>query len=356
MKISSIEVKTVINPLKKPLLTAIAAVTESTAIYVCVSTDEGLVGWGEAQPFAPVTGETMDTVRTAIEFMTPHLLGMDPFCRDQINAKMDALINRNTSAKCAIDLALWDILGKACGQPVYKLLGGASDRIVSDVTIGIDEPEQMAEDAVYWAKERGFRIIKVKAGLDVEHDICAIKAIRDAVGDEVCLHVDANQGYNYHQALRALKGFADVGVESVEQPLRSWDLEGHAMLRKTTRMPIMLDESVHSPEDAAKACRIGAADIINIKLMKCGGLTKAKQIDSIAASFGVSCIMGCMMDTRLAITAGASFAAASCNISDTDSDNVFLQEENPRLSGGFTLENDTIILQNSPGFGVTLDI
>ncbi len=186
---------------------------------------------------------------------------------------MDQTIAGNTAVKCAVDLALYDLYGKMCAQPVYKILGGSNGKVVNDITIGIGIPEQMAEKARELAERDGYRILKIKAGRNVEEDICALTLIRQAVGKKVRLRVDANQGYSVCTAQKALKAFAELGVEAVEQCLPAWDLDGAAFLRrKVEGIGLMLDESIHSPVDAARACKAGAADILNIKLMKCGSL------------------------------------------------------------------------------------
>lgn len=200
---------------------------------------------------------------------------------------MDGLIVGNGAAKCAVDLAMYDLMGKALGQPVYKLLGGYSNVIQNDITIGISTPESMAAEARRLVTEDGWHILKIKAGIDYKEDIRTMKLIREAVGMDVRLRVDANQGYSVSDAVCALEGFKEYGIEAVEQCLPHWDMEGSAFIRrKVNGIQIMLDESIHEPVDAARACRLQAADILNIKLMKCGGLYPAAKINAIAEANG----------------------------------------------------------------------
>ena len=206
-------------------------------------------------------------------------------------------------------------------------------------------------------RDKGYRVLKVKVGADVNDDIRALTLIREAVGPDVRLRVDANQGYDVPTALKALNAFAALGVESVEQCLPAWNMEGAAYLRrKAPAIHLMLDESIHGPVDAARACRMDAADILNIKLMKCGGLYPAEQINAIAQANGLTCMAGCMMETKLSITAGLSFVAAKKNVMDADLDSFmeYVGGET-HFPGGFTHKGSDFVLCDAPGFGLDID-
>ena len=356
MKITDVKMEKVRIELTAPFRVAFAEINYSENLLVKVSTDEGIDGYGEAAPMPFVTGETIDSVMSVINMLRPGLIGMDPLDIEKIHELMDSCIYGNGSAKCAIDLAMYDICGKLMGQPVYKVLGGYSNRVQNDITIGINTPEAMAEEAKEHVFRDGFHILKIKAGIHVEEDIRAMRLIREAVGDDIRLRVDANQGYRVSDAIRALREFKKVGIEAVEQCLPYWDFEGAAYVRsQADGVGIMLDESIHSPIDAARACRQGCADFLNIKLMKCGGLFKACQINSIAESFGVGCMVGCMMETKLSITAGVSLVAAKKNITEADCDSfLFYADEQTGMTGGFTRENDMFTLLDKPGFGLDI--
>lgn len=355
MRISEIQIRKNRMQLKEPLKVAFGVVPYSENVLVRVSTDEGITGYGEAAPLAFVTGETCESVIAALEMFKRTLTGMDSLNLEGIHAAMDGACSGNTSAKCAIDLAMYDIWGKASGLPVYRLLGGADGKVINDITIGIGRPEKMAEKAKHHV-ENGYGILKIKAGLNVEEDIRAVRMIREAVGEKVRLRVDANQGYDVAAALKALEGFVQYRVESVEQCLPAWDIEGAAYLRKKApAIDLMLDESIHSPYDAARACRMGAADILNIKLMKCGGLYPALKIQAIAESFGKKCMVGCMMESRLSITAGLSLASAKNNIPDADCDSFAECTGEISVEGGFEFKGQEFCLENKPGLGVEVE-
>ena len=336
MKITDVKVETIRIPMKKPFRIAFAVQDHSLNVLVKISTDEGLWGIGEAAPFEPVTGESAATVLEALKLFRTGLIGMDPLDVEGIHRMMDRLLSGNTSAKAAVDIALYDIKGKLMGQPLYKVLGGSVNQIVTDMTVGIDTPEAMAATP--------------------SEDIQPLTLIRQAVGPNIRLRVDANQGYTVSDAVRTLKAFEELGVEAVEQCLPSWDLDGMRFVRSKVDLQVMLDESVHTPIDAAKACKIDAADIINIKLMKCGGLYPAEKINAIAEANHVQCMVGCMLETKVAIAAGVSLVAAKQNITEADCDS-FMYAVDPEMGmpGGFAVNGGVYTLSDKPGLGIDID-
>ena len=226
MKLTDMKVELIKIPLKKPFRIAFAVQEHSVNVLVKLITDEGVWGIGEAAPFEPVTGENANTVMEALKLFKQGLLGRDPMDLEGIHQMMDNLSSGNTAAKAAVDIALYDIKGKVMGQPLYKVLGGSRYKIVTDMTIGIDKPELMAQEARERVERDGFTILKVKAGICPQDDIRALTLIREAVGPGVRLRVDANQGYTVGDAVRTLKAFEQLGVEAVEQCLPWWDVEG----------------------------------------------------------------------------------------------------------------------------------
>ena len=357
MRIKSIEFRKLRIQLSGTFKVAFGEINYSDNVLLKITTDEGITGYGEAAPLAFVTGETAESVIAVLEMLRPGLIGLNPLAVDQIHGIISAAVHGNSSARCAIDLALYDIHGKALGKPVYQVLGGGNGVVQNDITIGLDTSEEMIRKAKYYTREKGYRILKIKAGLDPKEDIRTLRLIREAVGDNIHLRVDANQGYSVSAAISVLEPFRELGIEAIEQCLPDWDLEGAAYVRsKAAGIQLMLDESIHGPREAARACRLGAADILNIKLMKCGGLYPAEQISAIADAHGLTCMVGCMIETRLSITAGLSIVAARHNITDADCDS-FLYYDNAQtgVSGGFTVEGDLFHLSDAPGFGVEVD-
>jgi len=357
VRIKSIEFRMLRIQLSGTFKVAFGEINYSENVLLKMTTDEGITGYGEAAPLAFVTGETVQSVIAVLEMLRPGLIGLNPLAVDDIHSIISGAVHGNPSARCAIDLALHDIHGKALGRPVYQVLGGGNGVVQNDITIGLDEPEEMVRKAKYYTEEKGYRILKVKAGLDPAEDIRTLRLIREEVGPGIRLRVDANQGYSVSAAISVLGPFRELCIEAIEQCLPDWDFEGAAYLRtRANGIPLMLDESIQGPREAARACRLGAADVLNIKLMKCGGLYPAGQISAIADAHGLTCMVGCMIETRLSITAGLSLVAAKRNITDADCDS-FLYYDNAQtgVTGGFTIEGDMFHLSDGPGFGVEVD-
>lgn len=354
MKITDIKFEKVKIKLKEPITVAFATIEYVETILLKIVTDEGIVGYGEASPLAPVTGENMDSTLIILNEMKKLLIGQDPLALEDIHKMLDTAFYGNTAAKAGIDIALHDIKGKKLSAPLYKVLGGACGQVITDITIGIDTPEKMVDLAVGYVQE-GYRILKVKAGKDPKADVETIRMMREAVGEDIKIRIDANQGWTVNSAIKAINEMEKYHVDAVEQALPYWDIEGSALLRKHTNVAIMLDESLHSPIDAMRIVRNQAADAMNIKLMKSGGLYPATKINAIAESAGVNCMVGCMLETKLAITAGASLVAALGNITEADVDSFKFFEDNT-VRGGLEIDGDIITLPEKPGLGVELDL
>lgn len=351
MKIIDIQTKQVSHKRRKVFKIAFSSAAYSRGVYVKIMTDEGIYGLGEASPSAMVTGETIDGVVTAVAYMKESLIGLDPNDIALIHQTMDKTLAGNTSAKAAIDIACYDIMGKVRGKSVHELLGAKTNTLTTDMTIGIDTTENMVKDALEW-KEKGFRILKLKAGIDYKEDLEHFRAIRDAIGDEMDLRVDFNQGYTEEVAAMMLVKIKEFGISEAEQPLKDWNMEGMKRLKEGADIPVMMDESVKLPYHAEIACRHDMCDIINIKLMKCGGIYPALQICEIAKKYNKPCLIGCMSESKLGIAAGAAVFAANDVIHDADLDSFLsIADSTESVTGGFTIENDVITLSDKPGFG-----
>ena len=356
MKITDVKIEKFSIELTEPLKVAFAEVAHSVSLLIKVQTDEGICGYGEAAPFAPVTGETADGCAEVLGMFRTGLIGMNPLEIEKIHQMMDGVVHGNGSAKCAVDIALYDIMRKVMEQPLYRVLGGWQSVVQNDVTIGIGDPEKMAQAAGRYVHEQGYRILKIKAGIDPAEDIRALTLIRQAVGPNVRLRVDANQGYTVSKAIYALEEMKKLGIEAVEQCLPDWDLEGARELKeKVSGIQLMLDESIHTVKDAARAAKMKAADIFNIKLMKCGGLYRGSQICTLAENFGITCMVGCMMETKIAITAGLSLVASRKNITEADCDSfLYYKDADNGMPGGFTRNGDMFRLSEEPGLGLKI--
>lgn len=349
-----IDVKVFIAELRyvEPFTIALGTSIVSRNVVIKILTDENIVGWGEASPSRRITGETVESTIYAIKnYLKPILIGKDPTCVNDIFREIDENLQGHTSAKAAVDMALYDILGKNFNLSLYKLLGSSRNTIVTDITIGIKSPEKMAKSAVEFV-DRGFRILKIKVGTDPLEDVERVKAVRDVVGDKIIIRVDANQGWTPKQAVKTIRKMEKYGIELVEQPVPWWDLDGMAFVREKVDTPIAADESVHSPVDALRLVKSKAADIINIKLMKCGGVNKALKIANIAEAADVELMIGCMGESTLGITGAAHFAAATNSIKYIDLDSDLLLKDNIVIKGGATIDKDKRFLPSYPGLGI----
>ena len=352
MRIQNIEVGIIEVPLRKPFKTALRRVDSVRDIVVRITTDTGHVGYGEAAPTAVITGDTLGSIRCAIEdYIKPKLIGLEISNMEEIMERIDNSIVKNTSAKAAVDIGIYDLFGQMNKSPLYKLLGGYKNEIITDLTISVNSPEEMAEDSIS-AIERGYKTLKIKVGEDTKMDMKRIQAIRDAVGYDVELRLDANQGWEPKEAIILLRKMEDKGfnIELVEQPVRANDLVGLKYVTDNVSIPILADESVFSAMDAANIIQNRAADLVNIKLMKTGGIHNALKICALAEIYEVECMIGCMLESKLSVSAAVHLAASKSIITKIDLDGPGLCSEDP-IHGG-PIYNDSIIkLNQTPGLG-----
>ncbi|SER85223.1 dipeptide epimerase [Salipaludibacillus aurantiacus] len=355
MVIEEIEKKRIAVPLKKPFKTALRTLETAEAIVVTVRCDNGLTGFGEAPPTVVITGESMESIESAIHYVfRPALTGMNVLNFESVFNTLHRATVGNTSAKAAVDMAVYDLLAKKMDVPLYQYLGGYRKEIETDYTVSVNSSEEMGEDAVQFVND-GFTVLKVKVGKNnIEKDVERICEIRRRVGSEIKIRLDANQGWNAKEAVRSIRKMEDMNlnIELIEQPVRASDLEGLKTVTDNTGTPIMADESVFSPADALEVINRRCADLINIKLMKTGGIYKAELINRLAEMAGMECMTGSMIETRLGISAAAHFAASKKNITRFDFDSPLMLKEDI-IKGGMTYEKNKIILQNEPGLGIT---
>lgn len=353
MRITDIRLGEISIPLKTPFKTALRTVNSVEDIIVEIHTDTGNVGFGEAPPTGVITGDTKGSIVGAIkDHIKKTIVGMDIENFEEIMLRLDKSIIKNTSAKAAVDIALYDLYGQLYNAPIYKLLGGYRKEIITDITISVNSPEEMAKDSLD-AIKRGFETLKIKVGKDPVIDIERMKAIRKAVGYEVKLRIDANQGWKSKEAVKALRKMEDEGldIEFVEQPVAAHDIDGLKYVTDNVSIPVLADESVFSPADALTILQKRAADFVNIKLMKTGGLHNALKICSAAEIYGVECMIGCMLEAKVSVNAAVHLAAAKSIITKIDLDGPVLCSEDP-IEGGAVFDEYKITLNDSPGFGI----
>ncbi|HEY4146372.1 dipeptide epimerase [Pinirhizobacter sp.] len=354
MKITDIQFGMLRVPLKTPFKTALRTVKSIEDIVIMVNTDTGHVGYGEAPATAVITGDTHGSIIDAIRhYIAPRLLGQDVADLNHITQLIQGAMEKNSSAKAAVEIAVYDLWGQLYGAPLYKLLGGGDPAITTDITISVDYIDKMVADSVD-AVDRGFESLKIKVGKDIGVDIERVRAIYAAVENRALLRLDANQGWTAKEAVYALNTLEDAGVrlELVEQPVKARDLAGMRYVTERVHTPIMADESVFGPMEVIELIRMRAADIINIKLMKTGGISNAIRIADIAGMFGVECMIGCMLETSISVAAAVHLAVAHANvITKVDLDGPSLCQYNP-VDGGVIFNESEISVTDAPGLGI----
>ncbi|WP_156290890.1 mandelate racemase/muconate lactonizing enzyme family protein [Oceanobacillus salinisoli] len=323
MKIAEVNTFRAAIPLHTPFKTALRTVTVAETIVVKITCEDGTTGWGEAPPTHVITGDSLDSIEYGItKVFAPILIGEELTNREIIFEKIHGSMFGNTSAKAAIDMALYDCIAQKAKMPLYQFLGGYQDTLETDYTVSVNQPEQMAADARKYM-DNGFNVLKIKVGKDrINTDVQRIEAIRHEIGSDVVIRLDANQGWKPKEAVQAIRKMEDLGlnIELIEQPVKAHDYEGLKYVTNNTETPIMADESVFSPYDAKRVLESGAADLINIKLMKAGGIHQGLKIAKLAAVYGVECMVGSMIETKIGITAAAHFAASQPNVTRFDFD------------------------------------
>lgn len=337
-----------------PFTIATGTMEAAQNIFIRIHTNEGITGVGECSAFPMIVGETQATCfEMAKDFarLWKNKPALDIPAR---MLELDLFTAGNYTAKSAFDLALYDIAAKAAGQPLYAFLGGNQKNIESDLTIGIGTAEKMAETAVSF-KEKGVNIIKVKLGKEPQEDIERIRQIRNAIGYDIKLRIDANQGWSYEGAIQALTALGEFDIQFCEQPMRRWNDELLPQLCQLSPIPIMADESVFTHHDAERIIRNNACAFINIKFAKSGGIYEALQINGIAEKNGIACMMGGMLESRVALSAKVHFAMAMDNVRFYDLDTCLLGHLADPVTGGVTYKGMQLQLTDVPGIGADVD-
>lgn len=359
MKIKEIAIGYISIPLVTPFKTALRTVDSVNDLIVRVTAEDGTEGYGEAPPTAVITGDTKESIEAAIRYyIAPAIKGMDLEDLPQIMEKLEHCLAKNTTAKAAVDIALYDVYAKLQKKPLFRLLGegdpnDVKTKLETDLTISVNETEEMVRDSLL-AVEQGFHVLKVKVGKGGSKDVERIREIRRAVGADVKIRVDANQGWTREEAVSTITAMEDagLGIELVEQPVSYHDFKGMQYVTANVETPILADESVFSYEDAVRIMEERGADLINIKLMKTGGIHEAVRICDAAQKHGISCMIGCMLESKVSVSAGVHLAAARSCVTMADLDGPSLCRIDP-YEGGPNFAGPQIYLGEEAGIGIT---
>lgn len=355
LTISQIGIYKLRIPLIAPFITALAWEDHVENVIVVISTSNGITGFGESSPYMPVNGESMDTCFIVGQYFAKLMKGKDPLKIEDRLGEMDKLIYGNSSIKSAFDIALHDIVGQYKGVPLYKLYGGKNNKeLVTDYTVSLDSAEKMATDALK-IKNAGYPAIKVKLGQTRKKDVERIKMIRNTVGFDIPIRLDANQGWGVKEAIETLNALDAYNIEHCEEPIARWNFMRLRKVKKNSPIPIMADESCGDAHDAERLIKLKACDMINIKVGKAGGLFNAYEIVKLADKADMQMQVGAFLESRLGMTASAHLALCSDNIIHCDFDTPLMFAEDV-VTGGLTYhENGLMKVPETPGLGAKIE-
>ncbi|WP_345214024.1 dipeptide epimerase [Mucilaginibacter gynuensis] len=338
----------------EPFSIATGTMDHAQNVFIRVHTSAGFYGVGECSAFPMIVGETQDTCLAMAREFARLWIGQDALDIAARLQQLHSFTAGNTTIKSAFDMALHDIAAKHAGLPLYQFLGGEKHPVETDITVGIGTPEKMAEKALAF-KQSGATILKIKLGKNANEDVERIRLIRSAVGDEMHIRVDANQGWDFDDAVYALQSIAPYNIQFCEQPMRTWYDDRLPELMRLSPVKIMADESVYNHHDARKQINAGLCHYINIKFSKSGGIFEAKQIHDTAAEKGIACMMGGMLESRIGLSAKLHFAYASPNIKFYDMDTCMLGHLQDPCVGGVTYNDYYLNIVDTPGIGADAD-
>ena len=354
--IQSVEIYKLFIPLKEPFVISLGPINDVQNVVVIIRTKDGCAGYGECSPYMSINGESIDTCFIVGQYFAKVLKGKDALDMAGCMEIMDKTIYANTSIKSAFDIALHDIAGQHAGVPIYRLLGGSKNKVLeTDMTVSIGDPQKMKSDAVRF-KEEGFPAIKVKLGENKEKDVERIRAIREGIGNNHPLRIDANQGWGTaDNAIEVLQALSVFNIEHCEEPISRYRFMDLQKVSAASPIPIMADESCGDEHDAERLIGLKACQMFNIKLGKSSGFHKGLKIARLGAAAGMHMQVGGFMESRLGMTAAAHLALANDHIHHCDFDTPLMFTEDPVIGGIQYLDKGVIDLQDVPGLGAVID-
>ncbi len=351
--ITQIDVFELSIPLKDPFIISLGPIYTADNVVVRLQTAGGYTGFGECSPFMMINGESVGTCSVVAQYLAQYLTGKDATDIAQHNAGFDKVIYGNNSIKSAFDMALYDIAAQQQGLPLYQYLGGSKNKtIITDYTVSVDEPEIMAAAAMD-ILQQGYPAIKIKLGKNGATDVERIKAIRQAVGNDVPLRIDANQGWEVEEAITTLQALDKYGIQHCEEPIARWNFMQLPYVKANSPIKIMADECCGDHHDAERLIALNACDYLNIKLGKSGGIFNALKMVQLAETAGLHLQVGAFMESRLAMSAFAHFSLCSPAIEHFDFDTCLMFSYDPVTGGIQYLPGGVIEVTDTPGLGAS---
>jgi L-alanine-DL-glutamate epimerase-like enolase superfamily enzyme len=329
---------------------AYESIDRASNIILKITTDTGVTGWGCAAPDLAITHESADdVVYNIVHYIIPLLKGKDPFQITRFHYELKDQNANMRSTLAMVNIALYDLMARQAKIPLYKLLGGYRNKIQTSITIGIIPLEETLQSAKgFW--EEGFRILKLKGGLNLEEDIEKVFKLREQLGKELVIRFDANQGYSVEESIKFIESTKPVEIELFEQPTAFGNDEAMRQVTKKVPVPVMADESIRSLNDVFRLSKNDGSDMINIKIMKVGGLTEAQHINSVAKAAGMEVMVGCLDECSLGIAAGLHFALSIPNVEYADLDG-HLDFSNDPFADLFVIKEGWLIPSGEIGLG-----
>lgn len=354
MKITQIEA----IPFRIPLASGMGKISSSiwsmeaaNHVLIKITTDDGLVGYGEAVERPTIYGETQNSIVTIVqEWLSSKMIGLDPFDLEKVWDGLDKIFDNNT-AKGAIDIALYDLLGKKLNLPIHKLLGSwDGEKVKVACLLPFASPEKTVAYALERKERQGIQAFKIKVGKDLNRDLKTLIALREALGDEAILYVDANQAWTPYQAIKAMRAMEPYGLAWVEEPIKRGDYASKLRVANQIGVPLLLDESATTPEEVWQQIRMGMNCLINIKPTRTG-FTNSRKIMHLAEAANIPCLVGTARETGLGTAAGIQFATSFKNIllAEVADSEIY---EHSLLENSFQIKNGYAYVPSGPGLGV----
>ncbi len=354
MKIKQVDLFAIELPLNNPFVVSYGGYNRIQSIIVKITTDNGIVGYGEAVPDMYVTGETVEsTYNILAHTLAPSIIDENPLNIERIHDLMDEMIFGVSTAKAAIDIACYDVAGKSAGLPVYMLIGGRyRESMAITHVLSIDTPENMADEAARCV-EAGYRSFKLKVGTEPLEDVKKIKAVRERVAEDIAIRIDVNQGWkNSATTLQILDKLAGLSIDWIEQPVTAIDIDAMVEIKSKSTIPMMMDEGLHSSVEMRQIISKRAADKVNIKLMKCGGIYPAVKLVHMAEMAGIECQIGSMVESSIGSAAGFHVAFSKKIITSAELTGPLKFEKDV---GNLQYDIPIIKLNEQPGLGIDVN-
>jgi len=341
--------------LKETFVTSLGPLDFAENVIVIIKTKNGITGYGDCSPFMSINGESMDTCFIVAQYLAKSLIGKNALDIAHCSLVMDKTIYANTSIKSAFDIALYDIASQQAELPLYQFLSGTNNKkIITDYTVSIGEANKMANDAQKII-DNGFQFIKVKLGGTKENDIERIELIRNQIGMDTPIRIDANQGWSVNDAIEILNKLGQYNIQHCEEPIARWNFMELRKVKEQSPIPVMADESCLDHNDAKRLIDLKACDMFNIKLGKSSGIFKAEKIIKLAEDANMKLQLGGFLESRMGFTAASHLALTSDNIIHYDFDTPLMFVEDPVI-GGIEFDNKGVItVPETNGLGATID-